>query len=69
MKIYEDYRGWRYKVMPGLGESTYKARYHKPDSPKNTQWKCVGTLPWRNTEEDAQKDLDEWAKRKGFKVV
>jgi len=69
MKVYEDYRGWRYKIMQGLGESTYKARYHKPDSPKNSNWRCVTILPWRKTEAEAQKDLDEWAKKKGMKEV
>jgi len=67
--VYEDYRGWRYKVMRGLGEKTYKARYHKPDSPENSNWKCVGSLPWRDTEADAQVDLDKWAKEKGMKEV
>ncbi len=30
MKIYIDDRGWRYKVMPGIGGETFKARYQKP---------------------------------------
>lgn len=29
-KVYEDSRGWRYRVMRGLG-TEYKARYKKLD--------------------------------------
>ena len=30
-KKYIDARGWKYKVMGGIGENTYKARYQKPE--------------------------------------
>ena len=29
--VYIDNRGWRYKVMAGLGHDTLKARYRKPE--------------------------------------
>ena len=29
--VYIDNRGWRYKVMAGLGHDTFKARYRKPE--------------------------------------
>ena len=69
MKIYEDSRGWQYKVMPGLGENTFKARYHRPDTKADKGWHCVTVLPWRKTEADAQTDLDVWAKKKGMREV
>ena len=64
--IYRDKRGWLYKVMPGLGGDTFKARYHKPEYPPETAWKCVTVLPWRATEEEAQADLDIMAGKKGW---
>ena len=63
-KTYFDARGWIYRVMPGLGGDTFKARYRKPDS---SVWKCVATLPWRDTAEEAQADLDQLAARKGWR--
>jgi hypothetical protein len=62
-KTYEDGRGWMYRVMRGLGENNYKARYCKPDK---AGWHCVKTLPWRTTREEAQRDLDELAEKKGW---
>lgn len=65
MTIYEDARGWQYKVMPGLG-GVYKARYQKPGT---KGWKCCRTLQWKETPEEAQIDLDNMALRKKFFVV
>lgn len=67
-KVYGDHRGWRYKVMQGLS-NTFKARYHKPDRAPGVGWRCVTTLPWRESESEAQADLDAWAKKKGMKEV
>lgn len=63
MKVYEDSRGWRYRVMQGLG-TEYKARYKKLD---NGGWRCVARLPWRATAEEAEKDLADYAVRHGMK--
>ena len=52
-KKYIDGRVWRYQVMPGIAAPpypNYKARYQKPGS---ASWKCVATLPWRKSEEEA----------------
>ena len=57
-RVYEDRRGWRFQVMPGLGERQYKARYLKPG---RKDWHCVATLPWRVSPERAQEDLDAYA--------
>lgn len=62
-KMYTDKRGWMYRVMSGIGENAFKARYIKPDI---TGWKCVKTLPWRETFAEAQRDLDELAELKGW---
>lgn len=68
-KVYEDHRGWRYKVMQGLGESNFKARYHRPEYKKGSGWRCVTVLPWRESVSEAQADLDKWAVKKGMKEV
>lgn len=62
---YADARGWRYRVMPGLGGDTFKARYHKPGA---ASWKCVAALPWRDTSDEAQEDLNKMARDKGWKA-
>lgn len=30
-KKYIDSRGWKYQVMSGIGEDTFKARYQRPE--------------------------------------
>lgn len=66
MKVYEDGRGWQFKVMGGLGKNTFKARYKKIS---RDGWHCVAILPWRTTAEEAQADLDSYAAKKGMKEV
>lgn len=64
--VYEDSRGWLYKVMSGLGDNQYKARYKKPGA---VSWHCVRTLPWRDNPPDAEKDLIEFAKKKRMRRI
>lgn len=66
LKMYEDWRGWRFKVMSGLGKYRFKARYKNPS---RGGWHCVGLLPWRATAEEAQADLDCYAAKKGMTEV
>ncbi len=65
-KVYQDSRGWIFKVMPGLGGSEYKARYRKPGK---TGWHCVAVLPWRLLMMRAEEDLEAYAKKKGMVEV
>ena len=60
-------RGWKYKVMSGLGENTFKARYQKPEKSGGVGWKGMTQLPWRDTFEEAQADLDRLAQQHGWK--
>lgn len=46
-KKYIDSRGWKYQVMPGLGENTFKARYQRPEKQGDVGWKGVAAVPWR----------------------
>jgi len=66
VKYYKDERGWKYKVFSGIGEGAYKARYQKPEKTGNNGWKGVGALPWRETFDKAQEDLNRYANEKGF---
>ena len=66
---YIDARGWKYQVMSGIGPDSFKARYQKPD--KNDAvcgWKGVAAVPWRGTFSEAQADLDQLAKERGWEV-
>ena len=64
---YADQHGRMYKVMPNAGTGNlYRARYCKPHT---SGWYAVRTLPWRPTVMEAQRDLDELARRKGWKNI
>jgi hypothetical protein len=52
--------------MGGLGESNFKARYHKPGKSDSVGWKCMRSLPWCKSFDDAQRDLNALAKKKGW---
>ncbi len=58
-----------YRVMRGLtpGDEPppYKARMNKAGSKK---WTSVSSLPWRQTEEEAEADLREFAAKHNLKV-
>lgn len=65
--MYKDKRGWRYRVMSGIGmPPVFKGRYNKPNS---DAWKCVRALPWRETKEEADKDLAEYAARHNMQII
>lgn len=66
-KKYIDDRGWKYQVMSGIGESTFKARYQRPEKQGDVGWKGLAVVPWRSSCEEAQADLDRLAKKKGWK--
>lgn len=66
-KKYIDARGWKYRVMGGLGDGAYKARYQRVEHQGSVGWKCVAALPWRATREEAQADLDKLAEKKGWR--
>lgn len=63
---YKDQRGYKYKVMGGIGLNAFKARYQKPEKTGSNGWKGLAAVPWRETFEAAQADLDEYAQKKGW---
>lgn len=66
--VYEDRRGWQYRVMPDLA-GKFCPRYHKPESKPDVGWKTCKAFSHRDTPEEAEMDLQAWAFRKGMKVV
>ena len=66
VRKYIDRRGWKYKVMSGIGENTFKARYQKPEKNGETGWKGLACVPWRSTFDEAQADLNRVAQEKGW---
>ncbi len=66
-KKYIDNRGWKYQVMGGLGENSFKARYQRPEKHGDIGWKGLTAVPWRRSREEAQADLDRLAEKKGWK--
>lgn len=61
-----DERGWKYKVMSGIGSDRFKARYQKPGA---NGWKGLAAVPWRETFDAAQRDLNVLADLKGWSVL
>ncbi len=66
VRKYIDGNGRKYKVMPGLGDSNFKARSQHPDKHGDVGWKGYAKLPWRKTFEEAQADLDKRAAERGW---
>ena len=66
LKTFEDDRGWRFFVRGGLGESNYKAFYKKPGIKRE---KGCGMVEWRKSFMQAQIDLNELGKKKGWREV
>lgn len=66
VKCYVDDRGWKYKVMSGIGDNSFKARYQKPDKVGDYGWKGLAAVPWRSAFDEAQTDLNKLAEKKGW---
>ena len=66
VKSYIDERGWKYRVMSGIGGDMFKARYQKADAHGSACWKGLAAVPWRDSFDQAQVDLNAYAKQKGW---
>lgn len=65
VKTFIDNRGWMYKVGSRIGSDAFKAKYKKPDK---ASWKCHGQVPWQDSFDKAQEDLNAYANKKGWMV-
>lgn len=63
-----DARGWKYKVMGDLA-GTYKGRYQDDKHTGITGWKGMRQMERRETFDEAQEDLNAYAKKKGWKPL
>jgi len=66
--FYIDQRGWTYRVMPGVGHC-FKARLRRQGPYIKSKWRCLAALPWRETREEAEADLQEYAKLKKMTYI
>ena len=64
VKTYVDARGWKYRVMAGIGSGNFKPRYQKPGK---SNWKCVRQMPWFEEFDTAQIYLNGYANGKGWR--
>lgn len=68
IKIYTDCRGWIYFVRSGIGESNYKGFYAKNEEDYKSEHRQHGmrAMEWRKSFDEAQKDLNIYAEKKGW---
>ena len=71
VKVYKDKRGWEYAVQSGIGGDTFKTFYRKPGKAGKGLlyghgWRPV---PWRDSFDAAQADLNIEAEKRGWEVV
>lgn len=66
VRQYKDARGFVYFVRPGIGQDTFKTFYRKPGESSEHGWRCV---PWRSNVDEAQADLNQEAKKRGWEEV
>jgi hypothetical protein len=55
--------------MGGLGDSNFKARYQDDKHSGESGWHCCRFLPWRKSFDEAQSDLNKYAKEKRWAVI
>ena len=58
-----------YKVMPGLGDVFKGRRRDLAKAGTGSGWKCMQNLPWVETRQEAERDLEEMAKKKRWQKV
>lgn len=63
---YVDKRGWIYFVRAGIGLNTYKIFYKKPNKTGAHSYKATD---WKDTFTEAQIQLNQLAKEKGWKEI
>lgn len=70
VKTYTDDRGWIYFVRSGIGSDRFKGFYAKneADYKAGIRQHGMGALKWRTCFDEAQGDLNEYAKKKGWKL-
>lgn len=65
-KIYQDNRGYLFKVIYDPFDSAFRGFFNR-NRPKVCRWDRMSHFKPKATFEEAQRDLDELAKKKGWK--
>ena len=60
-KNYIDNRGWKYRVMSGLGENAFKARYQRADHQGDVGWR---RFRGGNPEKQPRQTLIVWLRKR-----
>ena len=55
--------------MSGIGENRFKGRYQDEKHNGNAGWKGMRQLPWRESFDEAQEDLNSLATTKKWSVL
>lgn len=63
--IWIDSHGWKYKVMDDL-DGTFKGHYQDDKHNENDGWKGMPQMEQREYFDQAQEDLNRYAKQKGW---
>ena len=66
VKVYRDSRGWEFFVGSGICGDEYKTFYQKPE--KFRAYGCR-LVPWRDSFDEAQADLNMEAEKRGWEEV
>ena len=66
VKTYRDSRGWEYFVRSGIGANTFKTFYQNPKQAGSHGWRPV---PWRDSFDEAQADLNMEAEKRGWEEL
>lgn len=67
MNIYEDWRGWLFKVVRSpRGDKPFRVRCKNPGG--EGRWRAVGVLAGRATLREAEADLDDYAYKRRMRV-
>lgn len=65
--VWTDRRRWKYKVMGDLA-GTFKGRYQDDKHSGSVGWKGMRQMERRKRFDEAQEDLNKYAKQKGWEV-
>ena len=63
--VWTDTRGWKYKVMGDLA-GTFKGRYQDDKHTGSTGWHGMRQMERKESFDEAQEDLNRYAKQKGW---
>ena len=65
--MYENQQGWQFAVHPGYDAAVpwYKGFYRKPGK----SWHPITGLNWWSTWQEAEKDLEQYARMNGLKEM